>query len=238
MFLIFLTCAAAFQAPKPHLAPLKLHAEKVTAGGFNTAGEPPIEIRGFSLAKSFLGAGVVITGASFAEFFSSQGQAGLSSLGFIYGIPILLIGFALQYAELEPVSIEYDGDDAELEALWEAKATDTLKKVRQDVTRHRYGDEAHLDTTVKALGLVPPGSDYPQLRYLQLAKDKGGQLKFSMIFSSPETPFYDWADEQRLKKYKVFFGPNVEPDVIKVDADKRLVAIQLTTTDEEGAASS
>ncbi|CAN0499640.1 unnamed protein product, partial [Scytosiphon promiscuus] len=42
----------------------------------------------------------------------------------------------------------------------------TLRSVKSDVTRHRYGDEAHLDTTVKFLGLVLPQSDYPQLQYI------------------------------------------------------------------------
>lgn len=44
--------------------------------------------------------------------------------------------------------------------------TKTLKSIKSDVTRHRYGDEAHLDTTVKFLGLVMPQSDYPQLEYI------------------------------------------------------------------------
>lgn len=42
----------------------------------------------------------------------------------------------------------------------------TLKSIKSDVTRHRYGDEAHLDTTVKFLGLVMPQADYPQLQYI------------------------------------------------------------------------
>lgn len=203
----------------------------VAAGGFNTAGQPPIEIRGFSLAKAFLGAGATITLASFAEFFGSEGQAGLSSIGFVYGIPIILIGFALQYAELEPVPIEYDGNQDELEKLWEVKATPTLEKIRQDVTRHRYGDEAHLDSTVKALGLVPSGKPYPQLRSLKLSSDDD-KLQFAMIFSSPDTPFYDWVDETRVKKYEIFFGPGVTAQVEKVDAEQRLVAIKLTTQDD------
>ena len=201
----------------------------LTAGGFNTSGEPPLEIRGFSLAKAFLFGGLFVTGASFAEFFTSGGSAGLSSLGFVYGIPILLIGCALQYAELEPVPIEYDGAADKIEAVFEEKATETLKKVRNDVTRHRYGDEAHLDSTVKALGLVPPGKPYPQLKYLQLKKEDTDALSFAMVFSSPETPFNDWNDPKRIPKYETFFGPDVSASVIKVDADKKLVAIQLTT---------
>lgn len=204
----------------------------IAAGGFNTAGEPPITIRGFSLAKAFLGAGTLITLSSFAEFFSSSGANGLSSLGFIYGIPILLIGCSLQYAELEPVPVEFNGDEEKLEVLFEAQGTETMKQIREDVTRHRYGDEAHLDTTVKALGLVPPGKDYPQLKYLQFAGDD--QLSFTMVFQSMDTPYNDWADEKRVRKYKSFFGPGVESaSVIKVNAEERLVAIQLIVEKKE-----
>ena len=49
---------------------------------------------------------------------------------------------------------------------FELHPAQTLRSVKSDVTRHRYGDEAHLDTTVKFLGLVLPQSDYPQLQYI------------------------------------------------------------------------
>ena len=65
-------------------------------GGFNLSGEAPFEIRGFSLANLALLIGVGITGASFYEYFTSGGSAGLSGVGFVYGIPISLIGLALK----------------------------------------------------------------------------------------------------------------------------------------------
>ena len=49
---------------------------------------------------------------------------------------------------------------------FELHPAQTLRSVKSDVTRHSYGDEAHLDTTVKFLGLVLPQSDYPQLQYI------------------------------------------------------------------------
>mmetsp|Transcript_12197 Transcript_12197/g.28601 ORF Transcript_12197/g.28601 Transcript_12197/m.28601 type:complete len:177 (-) Transcript_12197:137-667(-) len=77
----------------------------VSPGGFNSAGEAGIEIRGFSLAKAGLAVGLTLTTLSFGEYFLADGGgAGLGSLGFIYGIPITLIGCALQYAELAPVT--------------------------------------------------------------------------------------------------------------------------------------
>jgi hypothetical protein len=52
------------------------------------------------------------------------------------------------------------------DAMWEAKSTTTLQKIREDVTRHRYGDDAHLDTTLEKLGLVNPGKKFPQMKVL------------------------------------------------------------------------
>lgn len=197
----------------------------IMGGGFNAAGEPPVKIRGFSLAKAALAAGVTITGASLFTFFTSGDGAGISSIGFIYGIPILLIGASLQYAELEPVPVTYEGSEANGERLWEAQANENLLKIRDDVTRHRYGDEAHLDTTLKALGLCPPGKGYPQMDSLII----GGtdNLEFTMTFASPETPYTSWAEPARVRKYATFFGPDVSAEVLKVDPAKRLVAIKL-----------
>mgnify|MGYP001956814566 FL=1 len=205
---------------------------KIMGGGFNAAGEPPIKIRGFSLATAALAAGALITLSSFAAFFTSGGGGGtasVSSLGFIYGIPTLLVGAALAYAELEPVPVTYDGSESKLEALFERKANEAMRKVREDVTRHRYGDDAHLDTTTKALGLVEPGRPYPILLEVKLGETSKGELSYSMIFNAPEAPFSLWADEKRVRKYETFFGPDIDAEVVKVDAEKRVVAIVLAT---------
>lgn len=212
----------------------------IMGGGFNAAGEPPVKIKGFSLATAALVAGTLVTGYSFVAFFTSGGGGGnasLSSLGFIYGIPILLAGAALAYAELEPVPVAYDGSEAKLEALFDAKANEAMKKVREDVTRHRYGDDAHLDTTTKALGLVEPGRPYPRLIELRLGETLKGQLTFAMVFQAEEAPFTLWADEKRVRKYETFFGPDVDAEVVKVDAEKRVVAIVLANNGGEAGAS-
>ncbi|CAM9637142.1 unnamed protein product, partial [Sphacelaria rigidula] len=140
--------------------------------GINVSGEAPFEIRGFSLANAAAIAGIGVTAASFFEYFSTGGSGGLSGIGFVYGIPIMLVGLALKYAELPPAPLQ---TSPEAEALFEEKATATIRAIKNDVTRHRYGDEAHLDTTVKTLGLVMPQSDYPQLQYLSQVWGGGGR---------------------------------------------------------------
>jgi len=38
-----------------------------------------------------------------------------------------------------------------------------------------------------------------------------------------------WADENRVKKYETFFGPNVNAKCVKIDAEERIVGIELTS---------
>lgn len=201
----------------------------IGGAGVNNAGEPPFEIRGFSLGNLVILSGILITILSFAEYLGDSGSDGLnvSGLGFVYGLPVFLAGAALKYAEIDPVPCKsYPGG----ERAFELKATETISKIKQDVTRHRYGDEAHLDTTVKKLGLVVPGKAYPQLIELREEEAEGGELAFTMVWQSVDTPYKMWADERRVKKYETFFGPGVTADVIKIDAEQRLVGIKLTTT--------
>ena len=51
-----------------------------------------------------------------------------------------------------------------------------------------------------------------------------------MTFQSAETPYKVWADPERIQRYNTFFGPGIEASVQKVDAEKRIVALTLTTT--------
>eukprot|EP00559_Dactyliosolen_fragilissimus_P003253 CAMPEP_0184872664 /NCGR_PEP_ID=MMETSP0580-20130426/41419_1 /TAXON_ID=1118495 /ORGANISM="Dactyliosolen fragilissimus" /LENGTH=278 /DNA_ID=CAMNT_0027375495 /DNA_START=25 /DNA_END=861 /DNA_ORIENTATION=- len=200
----------------------------IGGAGVNNAGEPPFEIRGFSLGNLVVLAGILITVLSFGEYLSDSGSEGLnvSGLGFVYGIPVFLAGAALKYAEIEPVPC-FSAQGGE--EIFEEKATEIIRKVKQDVTRHRYGDEAHLDTTVRKLGLVVPGKSYPQLRELRQEKTEDGELAFTMVWQSVDTPYKLWADEKRRQKYETFFGPGVGAEVVKVDAEQRLVGIRLTT---------
>jgi len=209
-----------WQAPKSAM---------VGGAGVNNAGEPPFEIRGFSLGNGVIAAGILITVLSFAEYLggSSGGDSlNVSGLGFVYGIPVFLAGSALKYAEIDPVPVF---STPEGERVYEIKKTEIIDKIKQDVTRHRYGDEAHMDTTVKKLGLVIPGKAYPQLQELR-QEEVDGELAFTMVWQSLDTPYKMWADERRVKKYGTFFGKGVVGEVVKIDAEQRLVGIRLTTT--------
>merc|ERR1711966_338789 len=202
---------------EPGLSPL-------SGGGFSSKGEPPswAQIRGFSLANFTLSLGLFITFYSFYQYFSNQNS--LTSLGFVYGLPIALGGFALKYAEILPVPVD---SNEKGDAIFEAKGNEILKKVVKDVTRHRYGDDAHLDSSLEKLGLVVEGKGFPQMQKITM-REEFGELAFTMQFQSKDTPFTTWADPQRIRKYESFFG-GLNAEVIKVSKEERLVAIKLTT---------
>merc|ERR1711871_1074790 len=190
----------------------------------------PFELRGFSLPTVVFSVGVLLTGSSFAGYFFNQdggSEGGLSSLGFVYGIPVFLTGLSLFYAEIKPVIVMAD-DNAQ--TLYEMKKTDTMDKITKDVTRHRYGDDAHLDSTLEALGLKLPQKKFPKMQTIELSESPEGELIYSMTFQSLETPFKVWNDPERIKRYDTFFGPGISASVQKVDSEKRIVALTLTTT--------
>lgn len=193
----------------------------------------PFELRGFSLPLVVFSAGFILTASSFAGFFLNDGgsDGAVSSLGFVYGIPVFLIGLSLWYAEIQPAELITSpaGD-----AAWEKYSTKTFNEIKQDVTRHRYGDDAHLDSTLESLGLKLPQKKFPKLQTItQEAARDGTQLAFTLTFQSAETPFKVWNDPERVRRYSKFFGPNVFAEVEKVSAEERLVALKLTTIPEE-----
>jgi Protein of unknown function (DUF2854) len=56
-----------------------------------------------------------------------------------------------------------------------------------------------------------------------------GELVFTMTFQSLDTPYKMWSDPDRVARYNNYFGPNVNAKVLKVDAEQRIVGIELTT---------
>lgn len=173
------------------------------------------------MANLFLGAGGIITIYSFSSYLSSSGTASASSLGFVYGVPILLVGCALKYAELVPVPVETN-DDARYAR--NSVATATQRQIYADITRHRYGDEAHLSAAMTSLGLRPRGEACPVLERAA-EREVDGQYELDLVFYSVATPYKVW--EERKDRYETFFGPGVSVSVRKVDSEKRLVGLTI-----------
>jgi len=115
------------------------------------------------------------------------------------------------------------------EGLFDEKATPTLESIKSDVTRHRYGDDAHLDSSLKTLGLSVPQGRYPQLKKVIESRSPDGELQFTMLFESKDVPFTTWSDPMKIVAGDRFFGPGVWTKIWKYSSEKRMAALMLTT---------
>lgn len=84
---------------------------------------PPPQIS-FGSVLSPVGVGLMVYG--FGAFFNLLPGGDVSPLLLVYGFPLMLLGFALSYAQLEPVPC-YSTPEAL--ALRESQATDIQKQV-------------------------------------------------------------------------------------------------------------
>jgi Protein of unknown function (DUF2854) len=142
-------------------------------------------------------------------------------IGFFYGIPLFLGGLALKSAELEPVPFT-ELTSASIIKLRDKEATDTLNQIRKDVTRYRYGQEAHLDIALEKLGLAPSDDDRPVLTGIK-ESEIGGDYALTLDFYSPFMKLDVW--QEKNEKITKFFGPGV---TAHVDYDDSTEEINLT----------
>ena len=145
----------------------------------------------------------------------------LNLAGFFYGIPLLLGGLALKAAELKPIPFSQP-TPPEIISLREQQATPTQNQIRQDVTRYRYGQEAHLDESLERLGLSPTDEERPVLKALQ-EKETAGAYTLTMEFDSPFFPLEVWQEKQ--EKIAKFFGPGIRVEVNQPEEDSVNVAL-------------
>lgn len=142
-------------------------------------------------------------------------------IGFFYGVPLLLGGLALKSAELEPVPYSQN-TSPNLIKLREAQATPTLNQIRKDVTRYRYGQEAHLDLALEKLGLSPSDDDRPVLKGIQEAEIDGAYA-LTLEFYSPFITIDTW--QEKREKIARFFGPGIDA---KIEANNDSEEIDVT----------
>ncbi len=130
-------------------------------------------------------------------------------IGFFYGVPLLLGGLALKSAELEPIPFT-QVTSASLIKLRDLQATPTLNQIRKDVTRFRYGQEAHLDLALTKLGLAPSDDDRPVLKSLQ-ESEIDGAYALTLKFYSPFIKIDTW--QTKRDKIASFFGPGIKVSI-------------------------
>ncbi|HEY9624930.1 MAG TPA: DUF2854 domain-containing protein [Crinalium sp.] len=167
-----------------------------------------------SLGTLGLVVGGILTVVGFVAYFSES--ATLNLVGFFYGIPLLLGGLALKAAELEPVPFSQPTSPAVL-ALREQQATETQTQILKDVTRYRYGQKAHLDTSLSHLGLSPSDEEAPFLKSLREV-EMGGAYALVLEFYSPLISLEKW--QGKREKIETFFGPGLRAEVSNPDEER------------------
>ena len=127
----------------------------------------------------------------------TTGNANLSLPTIFYGIPILLGGLALKSSELPPAA--RITPPSALKDLRD-QAPDELAKVVGDVTRWRYGQKAHLESSLEALKLWDDDTP-PQLEEIEELNADGG-YGLRMRFSLGAIPLQRWQEKQdRLGRF-------------------------------------
>ena len=161
-------------------------------------------LRKIPLALVGLTVGSILTVVGIVAY--ALGNATLNLAGLFYGVPLLLGGLALKAAELKPIAYSQTPSD-EVIALREAEATPTQNQLRLDVTRFRYGQEAHLDESLAKIGLSPTDEERPELINLR-EESHDGAYTLVLEFYSPLIAFEKW--QERQSKIEKFFGPNIK----------------------------
>lgn len=154
------------------------------------------------------------------------GNATLNLAGLFYGVPVLLGGLALKVSELKPV-IPSQTPSPEIVELREKQATPTQIQIRKDVTRYRYGQEAHLDISLEKLGLSPSDAERPILFDLA-EKAIASNYALVLLFDSPLIGLETWQEKQ--SKIEKFFGPDIRVEINQPEAE--IIEVSLISTIE------
>ena len=167
--------------------------------------------------KNYLSPGNLITiaGGSLAfigmtAYFTDS--VNLSVPTFFYGVPILLIGLGLKTAEIPPVKlIEKENFQSN-----NFKRPIELTNLVKDVTRWRYGQKAHLESSLESLKLWNEENP-PQLVELEeISKENRHGLR--LHFKINAVPIEEWLGKQeRLNR---FFAKGLESEFIINDNKK------------------
>lgn len=156
-------------------------------------------------------AGAALTVIGSLAYVSDHPNLSLPTI--FYGIPILLGGLALKSSELPPP--ERLTPPAQLRELRDAPASEPLRKLVGDICRWRYGQKAHLESSLEALKLWDE-QDPPQLLQVEeLALPEGYGLR--LTFVSGAIPLSRW--QASLDRLGRFFGPGLRAELAQCPND-------------------
>ena len=150
----------------------------------------------------------------------------LSLAGVFYGVPVLLGGLALKSSELPPAELVPPSPEAE--ALREAEASQPLRNLVKDVNRWRYGQKAHLESSLEALKLWDEDNP-PQLASVE-DRNEANRYGLLLRFDCQGVAYQRWqALEDRLGR---FFGPGLRCSVSQPAPGQ--VDVMLSAAGEDG----
>ncbi|MBE9006619.1 DUF2854 domain-containing protein [Fortiea sp. LEGE XX443] len=176
-------------------------------------------LRQISLGTLGLTVGSILTIVGFIAYGANN--ATLNLVGFFYGFPLLLGGLALKANELKPIPFSQATAPPVL-SLREQQATVTQNKIRKDITRYCYGQDAHLDGALSYLGLSPSDDERPTVTGLR-EEDANGAYALILEFDSPLISINIWQEKQ--EKMTSYFGPGVEVKISQPAEDKIELAL-------------
>ncbi|MEX1322772.1 MAG: DUF2854 domain-containing protein [Synechococcaceae cyanobacterium] len=137
----------------------------------------------------------------------ASGNPNLSLPTIFYGIPILLGGLALKSSELPPA--ERLTPPARFQELRERPESEPLRKLLADVLRWRYGQKAHLESSLEVLKLWDEDNPPELLSVEELDHDGGYGLR--LRFASGAVPFERW--QERRERLGRFFGAGLRAEL-------------------------
>ncbi len=131
----------------------------------------------------------------------------ISLAGVFYGVPILLGGLALKSSELPPA--QRLTPPAALRDLRQRPDSEPLRKLLADITRWRYGQKAHLESSLVALKLWDDDAP-PQIVAVE-ELERQGAYGLRLTIDCHGVPCERWQDRQdRLGR---FFGPGLRAEL-------------------------
>ncbi len=155
--------------------------------------------------------GGILTVIGLISYFGNA--ANLSVPTFFYGVPILLIGLALKNSELSPAKCT--NSSKELQKI-KPKIPKELQDLVDDVTRWRYGQRAHLESSLQVLKLWDD-SKPPQLTEIVLL-EKENEYGIKMKFNPNGVPLEKW--EEQKDRLGRFFAKNFQAILISNSAEQ------------------
>jgi hypothetical protein len=166
-------------------------------------------------------AGAVLTVIGSIAYLGDNANLSLPTI--FYGIPILLGGLALKSSELPPA--RRLTPPAALRTLREQTGSEPLRKLLADVTRWRYGQKAHLESSLEALKLWDEDQP-PRLETIE-ELDCGGAYGLRLGFATEAVPLERW--QERQERLGRFFGPGLRAELLG-DAPGHLLLSLLPAT--------